>query len=147
MVSSGNVFILHCNCVYVTQELCLYYTGIMLKLHRKCVYATQEVCLYYTGTMLKLHRNCVYATETVFVLHRYCVNIFIDKITRDLVVPANFIFGTDIRNLCYHIQCCFSLRLIHLTDQGFNNQCPDSKECYFCCNLMGSSMARLGYFN
>jgi hypothetical protein len=78
------------------------------------------------------------------MLHRYCVYTCIDKITRDLIVPANFIFGTEaVHNLCCHIQCCFSLRLIQLTDQGFNDQRPDSKECHFCCNLVGSSIVRL----
>jgi len=94
--------------------MCLCYTGI--------VFVTQELCL--------LHRNCVYSCK--------------DKITRDLLVPTNFIFGTEaVHTLCCHIQCCFSLPMIHLTDQGFDNQCPDSEECHFCCNLVGSSMARL----
>ena len=61
-----------------------------------------------------------------------------------LLGSTNFIFGTEtVHTLCCHMQCCFSLPLINLTDQGFDDQCPDSWECHFCCNLHRSSMARL----
>jgi hypothetical protein len=80
--------------------------------------------------MLMLHRNCAYSRK--------------DKITRNLLGITNLIFGTKaVHTSCCHIQCCFSLPVIHLTDQGFDDQCPDSEECHFGCNLVGSSMARL----
>ena len=94
--------------------------------------------------MLMLNRNCVYVTQVLCLLHRYCAYSCKDKITRDLLGPTNFIFGTEaVRTLCCHVQCCFSLPLIHLSDQGFDDQCPDPEECQFCCNLDRSSMARL----
>jgi hypothetical protein len=163
------LFMLHRNCVYVTQELCLchrncvYVTHELCLCHRNCVYVTHELCLchrncvYVIQELCLCHRNCVYVTqelclchkEIVFLSHRNCllrrncVYACKDKITSDLVVPTNFIFGTEaVCTLHCHIQCCFSLPLILLTDQGFIDQYPNS-EGHFCCNLMGSSMTRL----
>jgi len=90
-----------------------------------------------------LHRNCL-LHRTMLMLRRNFVYSCKDKITRYILGPTNFSFGREpVHTLCCHMQCCFSLPLIHLTHQGFNDQCPDSEECHFCCNFDRSSMARI----
>jgi hypothetical protein len=131
---TGTVFTLHRNCVC--------YTGTVFTWHRNCVCYTRTVFTWHRNCLL--HRNCGYFTQELCLLHRNCVYSCKNDISHDLFGPTNFTFGTQaVCTLCCHIHRCFSLPMIHLTDQGFDDQCPDPEECHFCCNLDRSSMTRL----